>query len=230
MLKVNQAGLYYGKYQYQARFNLTGVVGLRLNGPRPYDRFMEMFANRKRWATSPYGKAKYDMDVAETPFQSIKRLCEWYTGNVYDIKPKPCLIRLDYSKVFVYSNDLPLLNKLEQIDPSVPDLVTYTEVVIDTPPGVKYLQKPAHSFRVYFRGVRCSPELKQDIISLIDRYYDTPAKLVPCPSLSSWLENPRTKWLSNSFFIEYDLESTFTVVSIILGSLLGKKFEMCKRT
>lgn len=213
--------LYYGKYRYRARLKLYGLN-------RTYNAKSVLDVVER---LTKYGNAK---DKKEIDLDCIERFIDW--RNKYanpDIRSeKQATIRVECSTAGVFSNDLQLLQTLEAIAGS--DAVDYTEVDSTIPTGVKYFSKqPVHNYRLYLKSKRVNDKFVTDLSRFIDRYKDTDTVIVPSEALTKWLKGNVKHWLyrycSSHYYIEYDDESSYSLMGIMFGDMIKARFKLEKR-
>ncbi len=168
----------------------------------------------------------YDvMTVDSDTFNLLVQWIDWKTANKDAVT-----IRVETNSCSVFSNDLKLLETLTKIT----DSIKLTEALLTEDPSVIALNNPKHKFRVYLKNKVPSVGFHNELDEFLNIHK---ASLFPCKALLSWIyytKNPRrgmwiAKWLSNSHFIEYDDESTFTLLKLYLGNVFGKNYKVVKR-
>jgi hypothetical protein len=227
--------LYYNKYKYRARLRLVGLN--RTWYARNMTEFVERLEHLKKDAadlwTRPY-YAVHTKDLNEIDVYAIEKYIDWrnrYFTPVNKIDKK-VLIRIEHNIASVFSNDLALLYTLESITGK--DSVTYTEVDTCVPNGYKYFKnEPKHKYRVYLKTkYNIDEKFREDLIKLFDRYKNTNTVLVPSLALRKWLRPDKHKWTqrhcSSHFFIDYDEESTNTLIGIMIGDMISRRFVLEK--
>jgi hypothetical protein len=227
--------LYYNKYRYRARLQLVGLN--RTWYARNMTEFVERLEHLKKDAvnlwTRPY-YAVHTKDLNEIDLYAIEKYINW--RNTYftpiDKIDKKVLVRIEYNIASVFSNDLSVLKTLESI--LGPGSVTYTEVDTCVPNGYKYFKnEPKHKYRVYLKTkYNIDEKFREDLIKLFGRYKNTNTVLVPSLALRKWLRPDKHKWTqrhcSSHFFIDYDEESTNTLLGIMIGDMISKRFTLQK--
>lgn len=217
----NRDALYYGKYQYRARLKLDG-----LNRTSQAKTMLEVLYRLKK-----YTKQK---DLATLDLDSLERFINW--RNTYatpiDKADKQVIIRIESITAGVFSNDLKLLQTLEAI--AGKDAVDYTEVDMTIPTGMKYFVKePKYKYRVYLKSKAVKEKFVEDLKRFIDRYKDTQTTIVASSSLDHWLNGKVRHWMyrycSSHYYIEYNEESTHSLIGIMFGDMIKRRFKLEKR-
>ena len=217
----HRGALYYGKYQYRARLELVG-----LNRTYKAKTILEVVQRIHR-----YSRAK-ELDTMD--LDSIERFINWrntYAAPV-DKSTKQALIRVESITAGVFSNDLQLLQTLEKI--AGKDAVDYSQVDMSIPTGIKYFVKePTYNYRVYLKSKLVPDKFPEDLKRFIARYKDTGTVIVASKSLDYWLNGKVRHWLhrycSSHYYIEYNDESTHSLIGLMFGDMIKARFKLEKR-
>ena len=217
----HRESLYYNKYRYRARLKLEGLN-------RTYNA-VSMIDVLKR--LKKYGSAK---DVVSLDLDSIERFINWrnkYTTPL-DKSEKQAIIRIEFKTAGVFSNDLQLLQTLESI--AGKDAVDYSEIDMSIPTGTKYfVNEPKYNYRVYLKSKRVEDKFIADLSRFIERYKKTDTVIIPSKSLTKWLRRDVKSWYSNysssNYYIEYNDESTHSLIGIMFGDMIKRRFKLEKR-
>lgn len=226
--------LWYGKYTYRAKFSLIGI-----NRTYNCKTFLSYLKNLEKnlndkpnapWASD--WQRRLQKELTEIDLDSIERYINWRRKNTG--LGNSALIRSESNTAAVFSNDLALLNTLQDIDPDL--IIIYSKSVVDIPQGVKYYAKePAHKYRVYLRSIRLSDgsTFRQDLMDFILRYQNTKTVMEPSKALRTWLWGLinawRAKYCAEHFHIDYDEPSTYTLISLMFGDMLSAMYKLEKR-
>lgn len=230
-----RSNLYYNKYRYCARLHVVGLN--RTWYSRTMLEFTERLNTLKKDAvdlwTRPY-YAAHTRELNEIDLYAIEKYINWrntYFTPVNKIDKK-VLVRIEHNVASIFSNDLNVLYTLESINGK--GSVTYTEVDTCIPTGVKYFKnEPKHKYRVYLKTkYNIDEKFREDLIKFIDRYKNTNTVIMPSYALRKWLRPDRHKWTqrhcSSHFFLDYDEESTNTLLGIMIGDMISKRFTLQK--
>jgi hypothetical protein len=216
----NRETLYYGKYRYRARLKLYGLN--RTYNAKSILDVIERLAKYSR-----------NKDTA-IDIDSIERFIDWRNKHASpDNKAeKHATIRIESTIAGVFSNDLQLLQTLEFIAGA--DAVDYTEIDTSVPTGIKYfVKKPQYNYRLYLKSKRVNDKFVSDLRRFIDRYKDTDTVIVPSEALNKWLTGNVKHWLyrycSGHYYIEYNDESTHSLMGLMFGDMIKSKFKLEKR-
>jgi hypothetical protein len=210
--------LYYGKYRYRARVNMPGLSWIH-GCDTMLDYLRRLESNRKY-----YDKNR----IAAIDLDDIESFIDWRSVNVKT--NKTCTIRVESNTAGVFSNDLALLQTLRNISTSV----DITEIVEIAPTGIKtFAKEPKHKYRAYLKSKRVKDTFKKELAEFIKRYKDTKTVIVPSESLAGWLKGKAKYWqqgfCSSHYYIEYDEDSTNSLISLMFGDMIKRRYKLEKR-
>lgn len=208
---------FFSKFKYRARLRLHGL------GLTYYCNNMKDFLDRLAKSNSRWRKIDKDL------VQNNLAIVQGYLDFKQSIKlNKNFVIRLEGDTAGIFSNDLDKLKELTNIPGVDMDI---TEAVTTSYEGVKYfVREPKHKYRIYFRSMA----VEQSHINELREILSKNKHLYPSKGLTAWLYRTRQsayyfRFLSSSFNIDFDDESTGTYLSLILGDKLGHRFKLEKR-
>lgn len=214
---------YYGKYRYKLHFYLLGSNWLwRVTNEKQFD---HMVANR-RWSGKNTVSTRDELKSLKIPLLHFKSLSKKYTG-----KGNPMTIRAENGNVSVFCNDLTLLLTFDaEMKKVFPTLVSEIhEAQIATVKGIKFfVKKPKHSFRVYLKSTKIEDTIAEEFKEFI---YKNKKYLYPSAGLKRWETSKYgwlSKWLSSSYFIDYDDESFITLMLLKYSEYLGNCYKLEK--
>lgn len=209
---VNREKLFYNKFKYRATIYIDGAFTL-------------WYTRRKEPITTdsihPQNSRRAQI-IQNLPKLNI--LLNWYPEKK---KNKLLTLRISRSSVSFYSNDLDVLRELEQLG-FEPD---YYDAGINSEMGVKYfIRKPKHKFRMYFVNKRINIDVRQDLL----RVFQTHKDIHPSYSLQKWIDpgiirSFRWHYLSATYSIDFDNESTHSYLSLMFNEFIGKFYKLEKR-
>ena len=217
----NRSKLYYNKFQYRAKMQLTSVHLTHYS--RSYDELANVI-NKQRYFIATY-------DVITVGSDTFNLLVQWI--NWKNANKDAVTVRIESNSCSVFSNDLQLLQTLTTIS----DNIQFTESLVTEDPNVITLVNPKHNFRVYFKGILPTTGLYEEL----ETFFKTHKKsLFPCKSLTKQIAynllptKLRGQWywtrcLNSSHFVEYDDESRYTLLKLYLPNILAKNYKVVKR-
>jgi hypothetical protein len=222
---------FYRKYNYRARFTLPGAG--RTWGLVDIVEFRYRIHNTTEdlktigiWGSiNDTYRTKQLEAIGLINFNQIERFLKWKASNTNG------KLRVERDTVSWFTEDI---EDLKTIEKWFKGEIEYTKVEANTPMGVKYFaRQPKHPYRVYLRNRMVTEQIRQDIYKFIADYEHTSTVIVPSPALNWWLNISHTHWqrtyLYESYFIDFDDETTLTLMAMIFGEYLGFKFKCEKR-
>lgn len=210
-------GLFYNKYEYRVRFRLEGIQLLwRVNSPESLARLMDIDIHN--W-NKPEHKQKLqdNRDI-------LMNFIIWKKENCG--RNKHCSVRTEGRRVSVFSNDLALIKTIEAINPGLK--YDYTKAIVSQYSGVKlFSREPKYKYRVYLKSTRISEQLRTELRDFFDKN-----KNLSCSnSFKKWFKKSsmwRQHWLSATYSIDYNDESTISYLMLMYSDIIGKKFKLEK--
>jgi len=214
-LKVEQREiLYYNKFVYRA---VTTVPGAHYTYKvKTIDEYKKEI---KEFHTNTH---RYPMYIPEKITDKMYEDIEILINYINDFeKNNKGTIRREANNVTFYSNDLDLLKKAHSV--SKPIKIYQADVL---PDGVKYFKRnlPAN-FRVHFREAKVNTDIKQDILSYIEKTDGLKAS----SSLMRWLKSSSRwsqAWCSKNYFINYTDSSQLTMMHLLFPEVIGKNYKL----
>jgi hypothetical protein len=155
-------------------------------------------------------------------------------GHYYDwrksLPSADIMVRYEAGHTTIFSNDLEMLQTVESVVGR--GNVRYTKVVIvpkSITTGIKYFRtQPQHKYRIYLRSRRISGDDYQKFVDFLREYRDkfrmSPAFITS--TYSRHYGHSSFRWLSSSYFIDYDTQSLETWLDLKYGEYLGKRYEL----
>lgn len=215
--------LYFGKYQYRAKCKVEGAAYTY------YSKGIEEFKSKmaKRSATAP----SY-IEVMMTGWQSRIDLINYEQIATYfswreDAPSDLYMARIQGNMISFFSDDLDLLKTLTVLDPNLE--ISIVDIIGK---NVLYFKKePKFKYRTYFRGKKVPDNFKEDVRSFMERYENIASI---CPALKRLINETtgRKHWynyLHSSYYVDYDQESTLTLLHMFFGSMLAKTYTLEKQ-
>lgn len=215
--------LYFGKYQYRARCRVEGAAYTY------YTKSIEEFKYKmaKKSASPP----SY-IEVVMTGWRSRVDMIDYDQIATYfawreDAPRDLYMARIQGNMISFFSDDLDLLKTLTVLDPnleiSVADIIGKNVLYFKNQPKFKY--------RTYFRGKRVPDNFKEEVKSFAERY-DNIARI--CPALKRLVNETMGKkhwynYLHSSYYVDYNDESTLTLLHMFFGSMLSKTYTLEKQ-
>lgn len=214
---------YYNKYDYRLRVSMPGLrYTYWCKTPDELDYNLNNPANN-------YFKVKTaDIPAVTKNLVSLKEVISIVNGRT---KNSNYSCRLESNVLAIFANDLSVIDALKtRIGQEYALDCTYAK--INGFSGVRYfVNEPKHKYRVYLRSKRVEDDFVTEFRDMVSKQ----KTLYPSPALKRWLNHTKKrvtwnfKWTSSAHFIDYDDESTLTYLSLMHGTMLGKKYKLEKR-
>lgn len=215
---------YYGKYKYRVRFSIEGVRYAMYE--KNFDGLMKRYNTITGWRKIKDADRSVVTDNLEALGKFIdfrNMLKENNTG----------LVRIESSRISIFSNDLELLKTSESIKNGI--FYDYTEAQTNNFVGIKsFVNDPKHKYRVYLK----SKMIQESFVTQLDDLFKRSKELYPSPSLKYWLQGynnnaPSWSWryryTNCNHFIDYDDENMLSYLALMHGEFLGKRYKLEKR-
>lgn len=207
--------LYWNKYTYRGRIQLPHGARYRVGDT------LATFMNRivRYWLSDRSRKF-----VKNNP-GIYDRYYEWRKSvpNNVDLA-----CRSEAGFTAFYCNDLELLRSLNIVHDS---LILTRAVVATKKSGTKWFRsKPKHNYRVYLRSCHVSEEQFGKLIAWLHQHND---KFTMSPAFSRTASDSRVsvwsgrrRYLSSSYFIDYDVESLESYLHLMWSDILGHQYQL----
>lgn len=206
--------LYYNKYRYRAKFNLVGVGRTR---------YVNSFFEYKQRAEN----VRFDFpnkDIYLIDFEKIKKFLEW--KKLTKGLKKQLLVRVEYNTCIIYTNDTSDFSSINDFATNI----EYFQVNDNIPTDVKYFgREPKSKYRVYLKSKRITKEVKETLKELELRYKGTSNEFTYSFSFIRWLTNQWETYLRDNFYINYNDENTYTLLSLLIGDLFRANYKCLKK-
>lgn len=214
---------YWNKYKYRARFVLEGARLLYF--AKDINQFVNRVSNGG-YKYSPLGdKDKANILNKTHVFSNLLDLQKTL------IKTKEGCVRIENYTVAIFGNDLAKLHEIKKWDSNLS--VDFTEAQTGMYAGVKYfVRQPKSNYRVYLRSKRVDEKIMNDL----KEFFVTHKNLKPSNALKVWIGTLagkkytyRSRYCSSAYFIDYDDESTLSLLALMHGDLIGRRYKLEKR-
>lgn len=218
-LKVeHRRNLYYNKFLYRASINLPNIQNLR------YHSSYEAYINYR-------GYYQFDKNRALPNKDEIERYFEYRDNHSGNAK-----IRIEYSKVIIYSNDVAeLQSAIARIKPAG-NVTMCTAVFPAESEILEFAKEPKYKFRNYFRAKNVSADTKAMMLKFINDQTSTGAEIEFNEAMIKILNRRSLRadgvdYLHSHYFVDYNDESLQALFALMFGEYLNPKiFKLVKRT
>lgn len=201
--------LYYGRYQYQARFWLQEASCLR---DLDHDKINEVIEWRRGWLQ--YRRN----EMSESTKEHLHTVCDQLLSL-----PTPYKKVIYQNYIYVYTNSV---EDIVALSAGPLSLRGTAQVNITHPKDTVGLKNPRHKFRTYVWSHKPTPEQMQNLASFVSA---AGADIRPSPGLKEFL-NPRNKryWMSDYYFIDHNEMSLVTALALMNPKLVRKTMPIVK--
>ena len=198
--------LFYDQYRYCISFHLENANSLRTDKPLCRIDIDKNIARRESWRVI-FGHntiTQDEIDRLHITCDVLLTATDVYKKVIYS------------NHLYVYSNDLALLQSLNDLNFVKYPILTEAQVIL--PRDTILLKKPKYNFRTYFkmRGVT-----KQQIATLNDFFNLNKELIKPSPSLKYSLARS-THWLMDYQFADHSDPKLITVINLICPGITRK--------
>ena len=213
--------LYFNKFVYRAQCRVQGAAYTYYT--KSLDEFKRKMENRQKHnstrVTILLGDWRYQVDNID--YEQIGKYFTWRDNA--DKDRYMCRIQGDH--IGFFSDDLELLKTLDVLDPDL--RLSKAEVIQG---NVLYFKKdPKYKFRTFFKGKKAPNNFREDVTNFITSY-DHIAKI--SPALKRYVaDGPRRSYynyLHSSYYVDYNDESTLTLLHMFFSSMIAKTYSLAK--
>ena len=215
--------LFFDIYQYSVSFHLDEVSCLRELNHSYIDTVIERRkiwreVAQQRWVNNKQlGKSiltRRSKDITEETVANLHALTDILLRSRVDFK-----LVTSMSNAWIYTNDLDLLNKIDDIDFLI--WKTYGQVKVDRPKNTIRLKNPKHAFRSYFKITKLTVEQKTHLTGFLLNQKTVRLS----PALDEWIVGPFNR-TQDYFFIDHTEISWLTMLSLVRPGLIRKTMQI----
>lgn len=217
---VRKDRLFYNQYQYHLGFYLDEVNCLRVLSHAHID---DMIERRKQWREIAQQRWKNGSrnfgtimgrrwkEITEKTKEDLHTLAEVLLRSSADYK-----LVVSINQGHVYTNDLELLNLLDQL----PELAYkyYTQADVVRPKDTVQLKKVLHQFRTYLASCKMTEQEKEALGDFLVAQQDL---VRVSPALQRWIDQPFNR-TQDYFFVDHDTANWTTMLNLIKPGLVRK--------
>lgn len=227
---VDRNSLYYNKFKYKARLRAKYLNYMYYaNTIDDYRKKIEKVKNERLYylGNRPYHDMGvynyYTSDMKNIDYAIIEKLIDFRNSCRSN---KDIVIRLEYAAMDIYTNDISLLNKYYDISPNT---IVFSEAIGNFTDDVMFFSKePKFKYRVYLKSKRMPDNFKHDFL----KFVTTHPSVNPCNALVNHLTS-NSMWRHaiphDGLYLEYDDESTITLICLMFPGVAGKTYKLEKR-
>lgn len=211
--------LFYNKFNYRSAITAKYLNFIYYTDD--IEEFKAKLASQVRRSTS-FGRKVNPMECNYVVIDKIIKFRNKYR------KSKECIIRLEYNKICVFSNNIKILNEIYNIDKNA----VLTQAVNPSEPGVLlFARQPEFKFRTFIKNKKVSSDFKETLMGFLDAH----PYLKPCGALKNRLNDPKVTtnfgYLGfGTYFIDYNDDAMLTYFHLVFPEVVGKTYKLEKRT
>ena len=213
----NRTQLYYNKFRYK----------LKITEPNLYSahHVVNMDEFRLSLKEEVDNTANFPWSIRRSsPDFDEKVISGFISFRIKYKKDDKVTFRKEHNTVSVYSSDLSILNQVYDFKPDA----TLFEAQV-SPAGVKYFtREPPAKYRAYLRNKRVEDTFCEDMIAFLSRNPDV--KLSGAFENNMLHQHPyNSRWAFEGYFIDYNDESTLTMLYLMFNGVIGKTYKLEKK-
>lgn len=210
---VPRTDLWFKTYRYMAKLAVNESNALRRLDHAHIDRVIRArrdWGRRIKRQPGSWHAGWEPLQITDEDVSRLHVLCDFFLENAGTHR-----ITVGYNQLYVYTNDLPLIERL-QIIPFVQDL-SVSQIELKGDPQTVVLTKSDHTCRTYFKCLRLESETARSLRGFLA----VQADLRLCPSLADWVESS-SKLIKDHYFIDHDGLGILAMLGLIHPRLVRK--------
>ena len=220
---VTKDRLFYSRFHYCLGFNLDEATCLRELDHAKID---DLIHRRKQWqevAQQRWINGRQNTTILSRRWKEITANTVTDLHSVADVlltSTAEFKLVVSVHQGYVYSNDLALLAKLDDM----PELTckTRTQARVDRPENTIRLKKSNYNFRSYFRTRHLSAQEKQQLVNFLNTQQDF---VRTSPAMNQWVQEPFSR-LQDYYFVDHDSQQWLTLISLVSPGLIRKTMQI----
>ena len=193
---ISRSSLFFSKWQWCVT---VGVPDGHLLRELDQKKFEDIVERRRAWG----GK------ISEDAKKYLNRVRDFVLAIQY-----PHLRSVTYNTFYFYTNDIALLDDIEQSDLFV--VQGRRRARVDQPQGVLVRHNPQHQIRTYLHDRSLSPDQASQLFDFFKNRDD----LKISPSLMQVLRDPRFNWTRRYHWFDHDHAGECTFLSMICPGIV----------
>lgn len=216
---IKKDRLYYDRFEYCLGFRLDEASCLR---SLDHDHIDHVIAARKQWREIAHKRwmaakhtqglnRQYRREITEKTVADLHSLATVLTNTQSEFK-----LVVSIGQGYVYTNDLALIDQLDQRDELSGK--TYTQAEISRPKNTIQLKCPRHAYRSYMQITKLTAQQKQQ---LIDFFHNQQDQVRLSPALKAWTTQGYNR-TQDYFFVDHDSLAWLTMLSLVQPGIVRK--------
>jgi hypothetical protein len=217
---VKKDRLFYDKFEYNIGFRLDEASCLRFLDHGMIDDLIE---RRKQWREIAQqrwinGKLNHSLilrrrwrAITEKTVEDLHTVADVLMHNKSEFKT---VVSVD--TVHVYTNDLNLIDLIDQLDCLTHKSYSQARVIGDK--NTVRLKNPKNQFRTYLKYCKLSPQQKDHLMNFL---CNQRSHVRISPALQRWLDQPFDR-VQDYFFVDHDSHTWLTMLSLVCPNIIRK--------
>ena len=207
--------LYFNKYRYKASIF---VIGIRHTY---YTKSIKDFKHRidmlkTRLSNHGYRSIASLDSIRQIDYDRIEKFINWRGLN-----SKNVTIRMEGDYASIFGNDLSTIKELSEID----EQISLFEVALTEKDIIFFKKDPKFKFRVYIKPVRATQEFIDNMIDFMGRNSEN-KNMGFSNAFIKDVEEQANRYMHGSYYIEYNDESTLSLLYLLFPKVLGKNYRL----
>jgi hypothetical protein len=213
--------LFYNRFEYAISFALDEVNCLR---DLSHEEIDQTIARRiewreiaqQRWNNGSSLFRKHNIlgrrrkDITDKTVEDLHNLAEILLTSTADFK-----LVVSVSQGHVYTNDLKLIDQLDQLGPLLHK--SYSQARVNRPLDTIQLKNPQHKFRSYFKTTKLTDNQKIHLTGFLSNQITVRMS----PALNEWVNGSFNR-TQDYFFVDHDEMSWLTMLGLVRPGLIRK--------
>lgn len=213
---VERPELWFRRFGHCLRFYINEGSVLRHQDHGMIDR---VIARRKEWgrrmvhASQPGSWFWRDLDITDQDISNLHFMCDFFQQHDKDHK-----IMISGNWIYVYTNNINLLNDIESLDFLDTKRMLRTRVKLIGSPGTIIQKNPKYQKRSFFRSIVISLSQQQSMKNFLMNLESARIS----PALEYALGRDMMVRTLDYFFIDHDDDSVLIMLSLIVPNIIRK--------
>lgn len=184
-----------------------------------HDMIDRVIARRKEWgrrmvhSSQPGSWAWRELDITDQDIKNLHIMCDFLSQDARDHK-----IMISGNWIYVYANDISLLNDIAVLDFLDPKKMLYTQVKLIGSPGTIVQKNPRYQKRSFFRSTLVTPSQRQSLLNFLENQESVRIS----PALEYALSQDFMTRTMDYFFVDHDDDSVLVMMSLIVPNIIRK--------
>lgn len=210
--------LYFNKHRYKASILVNGIRHTYYTKSiEDFKHRIDMIKTRLRNHSYHSYRSVASLDLLKSiKYDIIEKFIDWRNLN-----SKNVTIRMEGDYASIFSNNLSILKELGELDENL----ALFEVSLTEKDVIFFKKDPKFKFRVYIKPVRATQEFIDNMIDFMGRNSEN-KNLSFSNAFKKDVEQQVNRYMHGSYYIEYNEESTLSLLYLLFPKVLGKNYRL----